>query len=458
MNVNDFIFREYDIRGEVAVDFPEEVVVALGRAFASIVKRRGGKKITLSGDVRLTTPQLKEYFKAGALSTGIDVMDIGILPTPGNYFSVFHFDDVDGACQITGSHNPPQFNGFKLTFNQLAFFGQDIQDMLTLIKNDDFEAGKGSASEYDLLPEYMDTVVKGIDLKRPMRIVVDAGNAAGALCAPEVYERMGCEVTALYCDVDGTFPNHHPDPTVAANLKDIQDEMKKGGYDVGIAFDGDADRLGVIDEKGQVVWADYQMILFAQDIIKSKDDKIIFDVKCSQALEEKILEFGGTPVMYKTGHSHIKTHMKKLNSPFSGEMSGHLFFADRYFGFDDAIYNGGRMLELLSKSNRPLSEMVDELPKYFSTPEIRLTCNSDSEKFEIAENAAKYFKENYDCIDVDGVRIRFGDGWGLVRASNTQPVLVVRFEAKTQERMEEIQTLVMNKIAEFGEVRLDEGH
>ena len=253
MNVNDFIFREYDIRGEVAVDFPEEVVVALGRAFASIVKRRGGKKITLSGDVRLTTPQLKEYFKAGALSTGIDVMDIGILPTPGNYFSVFHFEDVDGACQITGSHNPPEFNGFKLTYDQLAFFGQDIQDMLALIKKDDYEVGNGTASDYDLLPEYMDNVVKGIDLKRPMRIVVDAGNAAGALCAPEVYERMGCEVTALYCDVDGTFPNHHPDPTVPANLKDIQDEVKRGGYDVGIAFDGDADRLGIIDEKGQVV-------------------------------------------------------------------------------------------------------------------------------------------------------------------------------------------------------------
>jgi phosphomannomutase/phosphoglucomutase len=227
---------------------------------------------------------------------------------------------------------------------------------------------------------------------------------------------------------------------------------------VGLAFDGDADRLGVIDEKGNVVWADYQMILFARDVIKSKDDHIIFDVKCSQALEEKILEFGGTPVMYKTGHSHIKSHMKTLNSPFSGEMSGHMFFADRYYGFDDALYNGGRMLELLSKNDKPLSELVDELPKYFSTPEIRLTCNSDSEKFEIAKKSAEYFIANYDCIDVDGVRIRFGDGWGLVRASNTQPVLVVRFEAKTAERMEEIQTLVMNKIAEFGEVRLDEGH
>ncbi len=458
MNINEFIFREYDIRGEVAVDFPEEVVVALGRAFATIVKRRGGKKITLSGDVRLTTPQLKEYFKVGALSTGIDVVDIGILPTPGNYFSVFHFNDVDGACQITGSHNPPQFNGFKLTFNQLAFFGQDIQDMLSLIKSDDFDNGSGLATEYDLLPEYVDNVVNGIDLKRPMRIVVDAGNAAAALCAVEIYERMGCEVTALFCDVDGTFPNHHPDPTVAANLKDIQAEVRRGGYDVGLAFDGDADRLGVIDEKGNVVWADYQMILFAQDVIKSKADHIIFDVKCSQALEEKIIEFGGTPVMYKTGHSHIKTHMKKLNSPFSGEMSGHLFFADRYFGFDDALYNGGRMLELLSKNDRHLSELIDELPKYFSTPEIRLTCNSDAEKFEIAGNAAAYFKANYDCIDVDGVRIRFGDGWGLVRASNTQPVLVVRFEAKTAQRMEEIQALVMNKIAEFGEVHLDEGH
>jgi len=365
---------------------------------------------------------------------------------------------MDAACQITGSHNPPEFNGFKLTQDRRAFYGADIQEMLRIISEDDFESGEGKASEYDLLPEYMENVVSRIDLKRPMRIAVDAGNAAAALCAVEIYEKIGCEVTPLFCDVDGTFPNHHPDPTVMENLEDIKAEVKKGGYDVGLAFDGDADRLGVIDETGEIVWADYQMILFAQDVIRSVDDQIIFDVKCSQALEEKIKEFGGTPVMYKTGHSNIKDKMREVGSPFGGEMSGHLFFADRYFGFDDAIYNGARMLELLSQSDRSLSAQVADLPRYHATPEMRLSCPSDEEKFKIAEQAAAYFKENYDCVDVDGVRIRFGDGWGLVRASNTQPVIVCRFEAKTPERMAEIRDLVIAKIQSFGEISLDGSH
>jgi phosphomannomutase / phosphoglucomutase len=458
MNINPYMFRQYDIRGEVAVDFPEEVVIALGKAFGSLVKRRGGKKISLSGDVRTTTPLLKSYFMEGVLSTGLDVVDIGILPTPINYYSVFVMDDVDGACQITGSHNPPEFNGFKLTYDKRPFFGDSIQDMLNLIQADDFEIGAGQSSTYDILPQYMDHVPAKIKLDRPMRIVVDAGNAAASICAVDFYEKIGCEVTPLFCEIDGTFPNHHPDPTVEKNLLDIKAEIKKGGYDAGVAFDGDADRLGLIDEKGNVVWADYQMIIFAKEVIKSKADHIIFDVKCSQALEEKITEYGGTPVMYKTGHSLIKDKMLELNSPFSGEMSGHLFFADDYYGYDDAIYNGARMLQLLSRQDKTLSELVDALPKYVSTPELRLNCINDEEKFRIASEAEAYFNAKYDCITVDGVRIKFGDGWGLVRASNTQPVLVCRFEAKTAERMEEIQKLVIDKIQSIGEVELDEGH
>lgn len=456
--MNPYIFRQYDIRGKVAEDFPPDVVVKLGQAFGTIVKRRGGKKISLSGDVRLTTPELKKSFSIGVLSTGIHVVDIGILPTPANYFSVYHLVDVDGACQITGSHNPPEFNGFKLTFEKRAFFGEDIQAMRELIDNNDFETGNGSASEYNLMPEYIQNVVEKIQLKRPMRIAVDCGNAAGALCAVEIYKKLGCEVTELFCEVDGTFPNHHPDPTVMKNLEDLRKEIRKGGYDVGIAFDGDADRLGVIDETGEVILADYQMILFAQDVIKSKADHIVFDVKCSQALEEKITEYGGTPVMYKTGHSLIKDKMRELKSPFGGEMSGHLFFADKYFGFDDAIYNGARMLELISRKTETLSEMMATLPKYFSTPEMRLSCPTDEEKFIIADKAHDYFRANYDCVAVDGVRIRFGDGWGLVRASNTQPVIVCRFEARTQERMDEIQNIVISKLQEFGDISLDEEH
>lgn len=458
MQINPFIFREYDIRGKVADDFQDDVVEALGRSFATVVKRRGGSKLALSGDVRLTTPHLKDQFKKGVLAAGIDVVDIGILPTPANYLATFLFDDLDSACQITGSHNPPEFNGFKLTQDTRAFYGADIQELLRIIQEDDFESGEGQATEEEFLSTYVETIVQRASLHRPMRIAVDSGNAAAALCAVEVYEKLGCEVTPLFCDVDGTFPNHHPDPTVAKNLEDLQTEIRKGGYDAGLAFDGDADRLGILDEQGNVVWADYQMILFARDVIKSKDDHIIFDVKCSQALEEKIEEYGGTPVMYKTGHSNIKDKMLELKSPFSGEMSGHLFFADRYFGFDDAIYNGARMLELLSKSERPISEMVDELPKYVSTPEMRLECPSDEEKFKIAKDAGEYFRANYDCVTVDGVRIRFGDGWGLVRASNTQPVIVCRFEAKTEERMTEIRDLVIAKIQEFGEISLEESH
>ncbi|MCF7801260.1 MAG: phosphomannomutase/phosphoglucomutase [Candidatus Marinimicrobia bacterium] len=456
--MNPYIFRQYDIRGNVTEDFTEDVVIKLGQAFGTIIKRRGGKKISLSGDVRLTTPTLKENFAAGVLSTGIDVVDIGILPTPANYFSVYHLPDVDGACQITGSHNPPEFNGFKLTFEKRAFFGVDIQAMRELIENDEFESGQGESSEYDLMPDYIENILDKIQLARPMRIAVDCGNAAAALCAVEIYRKLGCEVTELYCDVDGTFPNHHPDPTVLKNLADLQAEIKRGGYDLGIAFDGDADRLGIIDETGEVVWADYQMIVFARDVIQSKADHIVFDVKCSQALEEKIVEFGGTPVMYKTGHSLIKDKMRELKSPFGGEMSGHLFFADKYYGFDDAIYNGARMLELISRKEETLSEMIGSLPKYVSTPEMRLACPSDEEKFTIAEKAHEYFMANYDCVDVDGVRIRFGDGWGLVRASNTQPVIVCRFEAKTRERMEEIQNMVIQKLREFGEISLEDDH
>ncbi len=454
--MNPYIFRQYDIRGNVAEDFTPAVVVALGQAFGSIIKRRGARKISLSGDVRLTTPELKKNFMQGVLSTGIDVVDIGIIPTPVNYFSVYELPAVDGACQITGSHNPPEFNGFKFTFEKRAFFGVDIQSMRELIEAGDFESGTGLAGEYNLMPEYADNIVNRIRLARPMRIVVDCGNATAALCAVDIYKRLGCEVTELFCEVDGTFPNHHPDPTVLKNLIDIRAEMKKGDYDVGIAFDGDADRLGIIDETGEIVWPDYQMILFAQDIVKSAADQIVFDVKCSQALEERITEIGGTPVMYKTGHSLIKDKMRELKSPFGGEMSGHLFFADKYYGFDDAIYNGARMLELLSRKDETLSQMVAALPKFVSTPELRLTCPSDEEKFKIARLAHDYFIQHYDCIVVDGVRIRFGDGWGLVRASNTQPVIVCRFEAKTRERMEEIQNTVITKLREFGEISLED--
>ena len=456
MNINKYIFREYDIRGKVADDFPPDVVESLGKGFGTFIMRGGGQEIALSGDVRLTTPSLIEQFKTGVLSTGVDVINIGILPTPANYYSMFKLE-VAGAVQITGSHNPPEFNGFKMSRNKKAVFGESIQNIRTIIENQDYEMGEGTEVTYDILTEYKRMIVSKIDIQKPMKVVMDCGNAAGAICAPDVFKNLNVELTELYCDVNGTFPNHHPDPTVEANLKDLIDLMKTGDYDIGLAFDGDADRVGVIDETGDVIWADQLMALFLPEVLE-EGDEILFDVKCSQALEDMILKYGGKPVMWKTGHSLIKQRMAELNCKLGGEMSGHIFFADDFFGFDDAIYVAARIVQTLSRTDRTLSELKAELPTYYSTPEMRLEAESDEEKFRIAKEAVDYFTENYDCSTVDGVRIKFGDGWGLVRSSNTQPVIVCRFEANTPERMQEIQSIVMGKLNEIGTLKLDSGH
>jgi len=365
--------------------------------------------------------------------------------------------EVAGAVQITGSHNPPEFNGFKMSRNKKAVFGESIQNIRTIIENQDYEMGEGTEVAYDILTEYKRMIVSKIDIQKPMKVVMDCGNAAGAICAPDVFKNLNVELTELYCDVNGTFPNHHPDPTVEANLKDLIDLMKTGDYDIGLAFDGDADRVGVIDETGDVIWADQLMALFLPEVLE-EGDEILFDVKCSQALEDMILKYGGKPVMWKTGHSLIKQRMAELNCKLGGEMSGHIFFADDFFGFDDAIYVAARIVQTLSRTDRTLSELKAELPTYYSTPEMRLEAESDEEKFRIAKEAVDYFTENYDCSTVDGVRIKFGDGWGLVRSSNTQPVIVCRFEANTPERMQEIQSIVMGKLNEIGTLKLDSGH
>ena len=410
----------------------------------------------MSGDVRLTTPSLIESFKIGVLSTGTDVINIGILPTPVNYYSMFKLE-VAGAVQITGSHNPPEFNGFKMSRNKKSVFGDSIQDLRSIIENEDYEIGEGDEASYNILRDYKKMILEKIEIENPLRVVMDCGNAAAAICAPEIFKNFNVDLTELYCDVDGTFPNHHPDPTVESNLTDLIKAMKTGNYDVGIAFDGDADRVGVVDETGVVVWADQLMALFLPELV-SPGDEILFDVKCSKALEEMITKYQGKPVMWKTGHSLIKQKMFEHNCKFGGEMSGHIFFADDYYGYDDAIYVAARLLQTLSNSKKTLSQLTAELPKYFSTPEIRLEANSDEEKFKISKKAVEYFSSNFDCLTIDGVRINFDDGWGLVRASNTQPVIVCRFEAKTQERMEEIKDMVTTKLSEMGELKSDVGH
>ena len=456
MDLNQYIFREYDIRGKVSDDFPPEVVEALGKGFGTYIKRGGGQEIALSGDVRLTTPDLMEQFKTGVLSTGVDVIKIGILPTPANYYSMFSLG-VAGAVQITGSHNPPEFNGFKLSRDKKAVFGEAIQEIRVIIEKEDYETGEGTEASYDILTKYKRMIASKIDIKKRMKVVMDCGNAAGAICAPEIFKNLNVDLTELYCDVDGTFPNHHPDPTVKENLVDLISLVKQGSYDIGLAFDGDADRVGVVDETGDIVWADQLIALFLPEVVE-EGDEILYDVKCSQALEEMIVKYGGKPVMWKTGHSLIKQRMSELNCKLGGEMSGHIFFADDYFGYDDAIYVAARIVQTLSRTDQKLSQLKAELPKYYSTPEMRLEAESDEEKFRIAKEAVAYFTENYDCNTVDGVRIKFGDGWGLVRSSNTQPVIVCRFEANTAERMEEIRSIVMNKLQEIGTLKVDAKH
>lgn len=455
MVLNPYVFREYDIRGKVSEDFPEEFVTDLGRAFGTFVKRQGGKEIVVSGDIRLSTPRLKENFKTGVLESSIDVIDIGTVPTPVNYYSMWKID-VAGAVQITGSHNPPEMNGFKMSYGKGAVYGRQIQELREIVEKRDFESGSGTEVRYPVLEDYLEMIVNKINLDRTMSVAMDCGNAAACLVAPRIFRELGVDLTELYCEVDGSFPNHHPDPTVPDNLRDLTALVREGKFDAGIAYDGDADRIGLEDENGNIVWADKLMCLFLPEIVEPGDE-VLFDVKCSQALEEEIVRHGGKPVIWKTGHSLIKQKMKELGCKFAGEMSGHLFMGDDYFGYDDAIYVSIRLVQMLSRQGKKLSELVGELPLYYSTPEMRLDCSSDEEKFRIAKKAASYFTSKYDCLDIDGVRIRFSDGWGLVRASNTQPVIVCRFEAKSPERMEEIKSLVLGKIADMGEISIPDG-
>ena len=452
MNVNPYIFREYDIRGKVAEDFPPEVVVSLGKAFGTLVKRSGGREIAISGDIRLTTPDLINFFKEGVLSTGVDVINIGIVPTPVNYFSLFELD-VAASVQITGSHNPPEFNGFKLSLHKKPVYGVQIQLIKNFILNLDYDNGEGSETRFKLLPKYAEMIQSKISINKKMKVVMDCGNAAAAINAPSIFKDLGVELKELFCEPDGTFPNHHPDPTVEENLKDLISEIKNGDYDLGIAFDGDADRLGVVDETGDIIWADQLLAILLSDVIE-EGDEVIFDVKCSQALEDVISELGGRPVMWKTGHSLIKNKMAENNCKIGGEMSGHIFFADDYFGYDDAIYVAGRLIQMLSNTEKTLSELKSVIPKYISTPEIRLDAESDEKKFEIAKMAEDYFSKNYDCITVDGVRVKFKEGWGLVRASNTQPVIVCRFEGDTIDNMNKIQSIILDKLKEFGNLKI----
>jgi phosphomannomutase/phosphoglucomutase len=452
--VNPRIFRQYDVRGTVGEDLTAEVVRQLGLGYGAYMVDRGASKVSVGYDARPSSPGFRDALVDGIASTGLDVVDIGMVPTPTLYFSLFHLN-VDGGVMITGSHNPPEFNGFKVALGRTTLYGEEIQDVRRIIEMGKYPQGQGTLSEQDIKPIYRQTLKRRIGpFERAVRVVVDAGNGLGGIFCPELLRELGADASGLYCEVDGTFPNHHPDPTLPGSLRDLIAEVARQKAEVGLAYDGDCDRLGVIDERGNIVWGDQLLILFSREVLaRQPGATIIFEVKCSQALPEEIKKAGGVPLMWRTGHSFIKQKMKETSAPLAGEMSGHLFFADEYFGYDDAIYASLRMVRLLSRSEKTVSEMLADVPRYYSTPEMRIDC-PDEKKFQIVSKLVKYFKREYEVVDVDGARILFGDGWGLVRASNTQPALVLRFEARTPERLEEIKGLVLSKLDDVSGIQV----
>ena len=437
MDYNPSIFKAYDIRGLVGQDYDDEFCEALGRAF---VVHTGAKVVVAGRDMRGSSPGYFAALTRGIMKQGADVIDIGMVSTPMFYFAVADYELHDAGIMVTASHNPAEYNGFKLCLGTESLHGHDIQQLFAHI-DEPASATKGRVREHEVVERYVHDVASRIGrISRPIRVVYDCGNGAATRVAPQLFRALGLDAVGLFTEDDGTFPNHHPDPTVPANLEDLIAAVRREGAEIGIAFDGDADRIGMVDGTGRIVWGDHLLILYARDVFSrlGKGIPVIFDVKCSQALPDAIAKAGGTPVMWKTGHSLIKEKMKELHAPLAGEMSGHMFFAEGYYGYDDALYGAARLLRIVADSGHTVQELLADVPEFVSTPEIRVDCGDDV-KFGIVEHAVKYFRDRYDVIDVDGVRVLFGDGWGLIRASNTQPILVTRFEARSPERLAEIQ-------------------
>lgn len=451
--INPQIFREYDIRGVVGKDLTEEVVKTLGKAYGTYLRQQNKKSVTVGRDNRLSSESFRNALVEGLLSTGCSVIDLGVCPTPALYFSLYHLNP-DAGMMITASHNPPQFNGFKLSDGKDSLYGEQIQNIRKIAERGEFSQGRGATvSTYQIIGPYVATIREKVHLKRGLKVILDAGNGTASPIVPALFKNLGCEVEALFCEMDGNFPNHFPDPTVPENLTTLIKRVKESSADMGVAYDGDADRIGVVDNQGNMIWGDQLMVIFGREILsRNPGASIIFEVKCSQNLEQDILKHGGRPIMWKTGHSLIKKKMKEEHALLAGEMSGHIFFADEYFGYDDAIYASCRLARVLSESSMKISEMISDLPKTFSTPEIRVDC-SDEEKFHTIEVLKEYFQKKYRLLDIDGIRILFDHGWALIRASNTQPALVLRFESTSKQGLEEMQNLVMGKLRENPAVR-----
>jgi len=439
--MNPEMFRQYDIRGVAEKDMSAADVVSIGQGIGTYLRQQGNRRISVGRDCRATSDLYAQKLIQGLRATGCDVIDIGVCSTPVSYFSIRHLPS-EGSVMVTASHNPPEYNGFKICSGHDSVYGEQIQQILKLIQAQQFEKGAGDLTTYDILTPYMDYVVTNIELTRPLKVGIDAGNGTAGVTAVPIIKRLGCEVFDLYCDMDGRFPNHEADPTVAANMADLIALVKEQGLDVGIGFDGDGDRLGVVDDKGNLIFGDQLMIIFAREILTRKPGAtFISEVKCSKTMYDDIEKNGGKAIMWKTGHSMIKQKMKEVEAELAAEMSGHLFFADRYFGYDDAVYAACRLLEILADTGQRISELLADVPPTFTTPEIRVDC-PDDKKFTIVDRITEHFKAIYDVIDIDGARVLFDDGWGLVRASNTQPALVLRFEALSAARLGEIRELV----------------
>ena len=436
MNVPKSVFRQYDVRGLVDRELTPDFARALGRAFASVATDRLGRApvIAVGRDNRPSGPALSQGVRTGIVEAGGTAVDVGALPTPALYFGVSALG-TDAGLQVTGSHNPPEFNGFKMVLAGDAFHGEDILELWEIITAERWRSGRGKErSDGSVLQRYREGIISRHRLERPVRVVVDCGNGVGSLIAVSTLRGLGAEVTPLFCESDGSFPNHHPDPTVPENLRDLQAEVRRTRAELGIAFDGDADRIGAVDETGEIIYGDQLLVIFGRDAVRrfGAGTPVIFDVKCSEVLPRALAAAGAQPVMWKTGHSLIKSKMKELKAPLAGEMSGHMFFGGDYLGFDDALFAAARLLEIMSRQPFGLAPLLADLPKTFATPELRVEC-AEEEKFELVERAAVHFAALYPVNTIDGVRITFPKGWGLLRASNTQPVLVMRFEATNPE-------------------------
>ena len=446
--INPQIFREYDIRGLVDKDLTRDSTERIGKGIGTYIRRNGGKTLTVGYDMRVSSIPFRDSLIRGINSTGCDVINIGMVPTPVAYFSLHHLKP-DGGVMITGSHNPAEFNGFKVSHGLHSLYGERIQELRELINRNDYELGMGKLRHESILEDYIQSICGLVKVSRSVKVVVDGGNGCFGIVGPKLLNRIGADITELYCEPDGNFPNHHPDPTVAKNMVDLIDKVKEEGAELGIGFDGDADRIGIVDEKGNIIWGDQLLMIFARDLLKRKPGAtVVGEVKCSQNLFKDIEKHGGTAVMSAAGHSLIKKKMQETNALLAGEMSGHICFADDYYGFDDAIYAACRILQIVASSKKKVSEMLTDVPKTAATPEIRVDC-PDDRKFEIVRELTENFRKQYDVIDLDGVRVNFENGWALIRASNTQPVIVLRFEANNADELDEIISLVRKAISKY---------